>query len=130
MHTPSTVLPTRIVSTTRLVSGEITDSVPSWRLATHTLPGSTATPDGPCPTSTDWRIVCVSVSTRETTSRYSSVTQTAPAPAAIAEGAPSSATWAVSETSSGSMTATPSALTDAGPGASSVFHVAASTPTS
>ena len=72
------------MSTTALVCGEMTDSVPSWRLATQTLVASTAIADGPCPTGIVWRIVNVFLSRRETTPRSSSLTHTAPAPAAIA----------------------------------------------
>ena len=86
----------------------MTDTVPSWLLATHTPWGSTAIADGPCPTGIVWRIVRVSMSTRETTLRSRSVTHTAPAPAAIASGAPSSATLAVRASCSGSMAATAS----------------------
>ena len=75
----------------------MTDTVPSWLFATHTLSDSTASADGAFPTGMVWRIVRVSVSIRETTLRSRSVTQTAPAPAAIASGAPSSATCPVRE---------------------------------
>ena len=44
------VRPTRYVAATSFVCGEMTDTVPSWLLATHTPAGSTAIPDGPCPT--------------------------------------------------------------------------------
>ena len=71
---------------TWFVRGEMTDTVPSWLLATHTPCAPTAIADGACPTGMVWRIVRVSGSTRETRLRSRSVTQTAPAPDAIAVG--------------------------------------------
>ena len=76
----------RSSSVTRSVAGSIRETVPSWRLATHTAPSPTATALGPLPTP-----ICSSGSFERgsigtTTFDVLGGTHTASAPAAMAIG--------------------------------------------
>ena len=71
---------------TAFVAGSIRDSVPSWRLTTHTAPSPTASALGPLPTLIARTTAPVRGSMRVTVPASSLATQSAPAPAAIALG--------------------------------------------